>query len=107
MIPATPLPVPANNDQKLLIAAIHRDNTGHVSPYPLTDCDVELYIKASAFADDPAPIIATITNVDAGYAEVTFPTGTAGTRWRRIDVVHTDTNQRVTIDRGPLIVEAG
>jgi len=107
VIPATPLPVPANNDQQLLIAAIHRDNTGHVSPYALTDCQVELYIKASAFADDVAPIIATITNSDAGYAEVTFPTGAAGTRWRRIDVLHTDTNQRVTIDRGPLIVEAG
>lgn len=100
-----PLRVKRNNQRTLLISITSRDNQGRPHPYPLTSCRVEVFVKDGPRDEDPNAVIATITDSNNGYAEAVIDTGEVGTRWRRIDVYRLDTQQRVTVDAGPLIVE--
>lgn len=99
-----------NNDEDLP-GTVTKEDTGQ--PQDLTGVTLEMYLKASASADDStatvlssaAPGGITITNAAAGTYTVAIPDSAltaAGTRWYRVDAVSGPT--RKTVVYGPLRV---
>lgn len=101
----TALRVYENNNRLLRMEITQDDVDGDAQPYNLVDCVVKVYVKRNAKADDPAPLVATVTDAANGVAEVVIDTGAKGTKWIRVDVVDNATARTVTVKAQALVVQ--